>query len=151
MEKLPDIQAAQNEISSTLSEEERLSQRLREAREYLGLSQEAVAEYLNIPRAAVSAFESSKRKVSSLELKSLAKLYRRPYEYFLGADEEAEDIAIAALHRTAHALSPSDRQQVLRFAQFLKQAGPMSEAEKAKTTEPPASASANSTQPGGSS
>lgn len=116
------IEPTQDEKLQASNDEERLSQRLREAREYLGLSQETVAEYLDIPRAAVSAFESAKRKVSSMELKSLAKLYRRPYDYFLGADEE-QDVSIAALHRTAHALSASDREQVLRFAQFLKQTG----------------------------
>ncbi len=132
MEKTPNTQFVPKDTPPLLNDEEHLSQRLREAREYLGLSQETVAEYLNIPRVAVSAFESAKRKVSSLELKSLAKLYRRPYEYFLGADEEVQDTSIAALHRTAHALSPSDRQQVLRFAQFLKQAGAVPKASQSE-------------------
>jgi len=37
------------------TEHERLGSLLREAREYLGLSQEFVAEKLGIPRASVSA------------------------------------------------------------------------------------------------
>jgi len=45
------------------ADEERLSQRLREAREYLGMSQEFVAEHLGLSRASVSAIETTKRKV----------------------------------------------------------------------------------------
>ena len=114
-------------------DQERLSQRLREAREYLGLSQEFVAEQLGIARLAVSAMETSKRKVSSLELKRLAKLYRRPYEYFLGQDDLSEEDRekeehVSALYRTTKDLSPQDREQVLRFAQFLRHAGPLPKA-----------------------
>lgn len=107
-------------------DEERLSQRLREAREYLGLSQEFVAEQLHVPRASVSAIETGKRKVSSLELKRLAQLYKQPISQFLGDDNQAEDTqdeTVRALFRTTRALSDEDRRQVLRFAQFLRQAG----------------------------
>ena len=46
---------------SPAREQERLGALLREAREYLGLSQELVAEKLGIPRASVSAIETGKR------------------------------------------------------------------------------------------
>ena len=106
-------------------EQEQLGAALREAREYLGLSQEFVADKLNIPRASMSAIETGKRKVSSLELKSLAQLYRRPLSHFL-PDEgpaEPEDKTTKALFRTAKSLTKGDQEQVLRFAQFLKRAG----------------------------
>lgn len=104
-----------------------LSQRLREAREYLGLSQETVAEHLDIPRASVSAMEAAKRKVSSVELARLARLYRRPLNFFLpseGEEAEPEDETFRALFRTTRELTDTDRQQVLRFARFLRSAGP---------------------------
>src|SRR5258707_13290553 len=104
-------------------EQERLGNRLRESREYLGLSQEFVAEHLGIPRASISAMENGKRKVSSLELKQLARLYKQPLSYFLGGDEFPSDATFRALYRTAKDLSDQDRRQVLRFAQFLRQAG----------------------------
>jgi DNA-binding XRE family transcriptional regulator len=44
---------------------------VREAREYVGLSQEAVAKALGIPRPSVSSMESGKRKVSMIELQQL--------------------------------------------------------------------------------
>ncbi len=48
--------------------QQRLAERLREAREYLGLSQQFVAEHTSIPRVAISAIENGKRKVEALEL-----------------------------------------------------------------------------------
>jgi transcriptional regulator with XRE-family HTH domain len=110
-------------------EQEILGQRLRDAREYLGLSQEFVAEQLSVPRASISAMETGKRKVSSLELKQLARLYKQTVEYFLGEEEmlpqgQPKDEALLALYRTTKDLSSEDRQQVLRFAQFLRASGP---------------------------
>lgn len=106
---------------------EQLGNRLREAREFLGYSQEYVADRLGIPRASVSAIETGKRKVSSLELKQLSQLYKRPVEELLadGETDETADETVAALFRTAQALSSDDREQLLRFAEFLRAAGPV--------------------------
>ena len=102
-----------------------MGERLKEAREFLGLSQEVVAEALDIPRASVSAMENGKRKVSSLELKRLAKLYRRPAQFFLGEEtlQAPADKTIEALFRATKELSARDKEQVLSFAQFLQSAG----------------------------
>src|SRR5438105_3392908 len=81
------------------SDQDLLCRRLKDAREYLGLSQEGVAEHLGIPRAAVSAIETGKRRVSSLELKKLAKLYRRDYNFFLESDEGREPAQDSELSR----------------------------------------------------
>jgi transcriptional regulator with XRE-family HTH domain len=106
-----------------------LGQRLKEAREYLGLSQEFVADQLGVPRASLSAMETGRRKVSSLELKQLARLYKQTVQYFYGEDEtlpqaQPNDEAMLAIFRTANDLTVEDRQQVLRFAQFLRASGP---------------------------
>ncbi|MBA2681648.1 MAG: helix-turn-helix transcriptional regulator [Ktedonobacteraceae bacterium] len=117
---------SEDQISGAEEEQEQLGRRLRESREYIGLSQEFVAERLGIPRASISAMETGKRKVSSLELKHLAHLYKRSVTSLLGEDtqeEQAEDATVRALFRTARELSEQDRQQLLRFAQFLRQVG----------------------------
>ena len=101
-----------------------LGQKLREAREYIGLSQEEVAEHLQIPRASISALESGKRKVSALELDQFAQLYKRPISFFYEKEamvEDPRDETMQALFRTTAALSPKDRQQLLLFAKFLRQ------------------------------
>jgi DNA-binding XRE family transcriptional regulator len=99
-----------------------LARRLRESREYLGLSQEAVADRLGVPRASVSAMEAGKRKVSSMELRDLARLYRTSIAQLLG-EESDQDPVVGALYRTARNLTQEDREQVLRFAEFLRSAG----------------------------
>lgn len=98
-----------------------LAARLREAREYLGLSQEEVARHLDLSRASISAIEAGKRRVQSLELRDLARLYRTTVEYLLGEDPETDPVA-EALFRTTKGLDEEDRRQVLRFAQFLREA-----------------------------
>jgi transcriptional regulator with XRE-family HTH domain len=106
------------------SEPQLLGQRLREAREALGLPQAAVADHLNIPRPSVSDLEAGRRRVTFLELKQLAALYRRPLSYFSGEDTDIHDETSQALYRTTAQLNDDDREQVLRFAQFLRDAGP---------------------------
>lgn len=109
-----------------LSEPERLGQLLREARESLGFPQGVVADHLGIPRPSVSDMESGRRKVTFLELKQLAALYRRPISYFSGEEVygDVSDETTVELFRAASDLSDQDREQVLRFAQFLRDAGP---------------------------
>ena len=111
-----------DEPESDASEQIELAKRLRDAREYIGLLQEDVAAALEIPRASVSAIESGKRRVSSLELRRLGRLYRRPVAWLLG-EEGAEVDMNAPLYRATAALSDQDKEQVLRFAEFLAGAG----------------------------
>lgn len=96
-----------------------LAARLREAREFLGLSQADVAAALEVPRTSVSALECGHRNVTGLELRRLARLYRRPVAWLLGEDAELDDELLAA----TRLLSETDRAQVLRFAEFLAGAG----------------------------
>ena len=99
-----------------------LSNRLREAREYLGFSQEEVANYLGVPRTALTSIEAGTRKVDALELTKLASLYKRPVAHFTGEEIEEEygDQDVAHLARKAKELSPEDRAELGRFADFLR-------------------------------
>ena len=103
-----------------------LGKRLKDAREAIGLPQAAVADHLGIPRPSVSDIETGRRRVAFFELKQLAALYRKPLSHFSEdeSDDDAVDATTQALFRTASELSDGDRQQVLRFAQFLQEAGP---------------------------
>lgn len=105
------------------SDEERrqLGERLRQAREYLGLSQEDVATYLKVPRTALTGVESGQRRVEAIELKRLAELYRQPVSYFTGEDAAAALPAdVAHLARAAAKLSVKDREELGRFAEYLR-------------------------------
>jgi transcriptional regulator with XRE-family HTH domain len=98
-----------------------LAARLKEAREYVGLSQEDVAQILKIPRSAISLIEKGERKVDALELKQLAQIYQRNIDHFTGAAPEAElPEEIAHLARTASTLTTKDLNELKSFAQFLQ-------------------------------
>jgi transcriptional regulator with XRE-family HTH domain len=105
------------------SDRETLGDRLRAAREYVGMKQEEVARYLGIPRTALSNIEGGQRKVDALELARLAKLYQRPASWFTeqGTATDSEWPAeVAHVARAAAALSSQDQQELARFADFLK-------------------------------
>lgn len=101
---------------------EALGRRLREAREYLNLSQEEVGRRLGIPRAAVSLIESGQRKVEAIELSRFAREYKRLTSYFTddapGASDLPQEVAFAA--RAVQGLSGQDLAEVARFAEFLR-------------------------------
>lgn len=95
--------------------------RLRQAREYLNYSQEEVATALAVARPAVTHMESGTRKVESLELEKLAKLYGRSVDYFLSGQEEfSADDKVAFAARTLHGLSGRDLEEVTKFANYLR-------------------------------
>lgn len=99
-----------------------LAERIRVERRYVGLSQADVANALSIPRAAVSALETGKRRVTGLELKRLAELFGTSVDRLLGRDMAADETT-TALFRATKALTEADKEQVLRFAEFLRGAG----------------------------
>jgi transcriptional regulator with XRE-family HTH domain len=97
-----------------------LGSRLKEMREYLSLSQEEIAQLLQIPRSAISLIENGERKVEALELKKFAEIYQCPIDYFTGGpSEKSTSPDIAFLAKAAAKLGPKDRGELLRFAQFL--------------------------------
>ena len=104
-------------------ERTKLAERLREAREYLGFSQDQVAQHLGISRSALSNIETGQRKVEAVELKRLAALYKRSQTYFTGelaSQTEALPSDVEHLARKASALTPKDREELTRFADFLR-------------------------------
>jgi transcriptional regulator with XRE-family HTH domain len=100
----------------------KLGARLKDVREYLNFSQQYVSERTGIPRSAISDLERGVRRVDGLELKKLARLYRYPVGFFLDEQVDAVpgDHAVAALARALTGLTEVDREQVLRFAEFLR-------------------------------
>lgn len=101
-----------------------LAQRLRQAREYVGLSQDEVADALNLSRPAVTNMESGQRKVEATELQTMSTLYGRTVNYFLNGTEIAAESQVAFLARAVHGLTKSDVEELSRFATFLRNAPP---------------------------
>ena len=98
-----------------------LGERLREAREYLGFSQEEIAAHLGVSRSALSLIETGQRKVDALELKKLAAVYKRPVTHFTGEEPVATfGTDVNHLARKVSELSAEDREELSRFADFLR-------------------------------
>lgn len=96
-----------------------LGRRIREAREYRGFSQEDVAAVLGISRSAVSLVESGGRRLDVLEIGKLAKLFGCSIDELTAEPDKRTDASIQMLARAAATLSAEDREEVVRFAQFL--------------------------------
>jgi len=77
---------------------EELARRIKASREAAGLSQEAVAQALSIPRSAVAQIEASNRRVSTLELERIAYLVGHSVSDFVQESFD-EATALAALFR----------------------------------------------------
>lgn len=102
-----------------------LGSRLKEARDYLELSQDEVAKALDLPRSAISLIEAGQRKVEAMELKRLAEIYQRPIGHFTGESASGTPMPETVQHlaRAAAKLTDKDREELLRFAEFLQVRG----------------------------
>lgn len=119
----------QNQMDESKIDRIRLGEKLREAREYLSLSQDEVSKIIGIPRAAISLIETGQRKVDALELKEFARLYQRQVSYFTGEEIVAESTSsgVGYLPRAFQELSKKDQEELVRFAEFLKSRNAASE------------------------
>lgn len=100
-----------------------LASKLKDAREYLNLSQQFVADQMAMSRSAVSDIERGSRKVDSLELKRFATLYRLSVTHLLGVEDSemaGADPTAAALARATNDMGEQDKRQLLKFAEFLR-------------------------------
>jgi len=108
--------------NNQLSQRIEMAARLKEAREYLGLSQDEVAGVLELSRTAITNIESGQRKVEAVELDRLAKLYGQTVDFLLNGtqDSKATEERVRFYARTFKDLSEGDLKEVARFAQFLR-------------------------------
>ena len=98
-----------------------LAKRLKEARINCGITQEAVARTLGLPRTAIVQIEASNRSVSTLELTEFARLYRRPISSFL-EEVEDEDVLVA-LCRAAEDFHdrPEMHEEIARYVDICRE------------------------------
>ena len=73
--------------------------RIKELREQSGISQQRLAEFLNIPRPAISQIESGERKISAEELKKLSDIFCIPLDSLLNLEKAPEIILEEAKKR----------------------------------------------------
>jgi transcriptional regulator with XRE-family HTH domain len=111
-----------------------IAQRLREAREYVGLSQEHVAQALGLSRPAITNIETGNRRVEAVELDKLATLYRQSVSFLLSGEDAvgAMPTQVQFLARAVRGLSSKDMEEVARFASFLKRSSDAKPSKKPK-------------------
>jgi len=82
-------------------------------RERLGMTQEAVAEKIGIPRSAVSDIETGKRELSASELFRLTELFGESLDYLLGLEDDQPEEELVMLR--AEEVTSAARAEVNRF------------------------------------
>jgi Zn-dependent peptidase ImmA (M78 family)/DNA-binding XRE family transcriptional regulator len=99
-----------------------LGARLKDARTNCGLTQEAAAEALGLPRTAIVHIEAGKRSVSTLELEKFADIYQKPVASFF-AETQAEDDALVAIYRISPDFkeAPDSQQELARCVAICQQ------------------------------
>ena len=90
-----------------------LGQRLQDARRARGLTQQEVADSLELARTTVTALEKGERRIRSDELISLAGLYGRPVSSFVRSRAPSAEFAVQ-FRTSINRASSSEAQQALR-------------------------------------
>lgn len=94
-----------------------IGERLKEAREYLNLTQEQVAKILNIGRDAIIRIEKGMRKITSEELLNFSKIYKISVNELLNANEESY-YNNQAFARGFEKLSEKDKKEIIDLIKF---------------------------------
>lgn len=99
----------------------RIAERIRDAREYLELSVDELAEMLAMETSALGAIEAGKVPVTAGVLADISRCTGRGLEFFTGtvAANVAEQ-RTAFLARAAETLSDRDMGELQRFATYLR-------------------------------
>ena len=93
-----------------------IAARLRKARIESALSQQQVADWLDVRRPAVAEIESGKRAVKSTELVRLADLYGKSLRWLVQGADSAEERLAGVLFRTGVQEDVSLRREVAKLA-----------------------------------
>lgn len=101
--------------------------RIKFLRENLKLSQEELAEKLNLSKGIISLYEQEKRKPSLEILIKLSEIFNVSIDYILGrTDLKNESIPIAASTKDNIDLSDvcdEDKEAIMRFVEMAKNKG----------------------------
>ena len=92
--------------------------RLKDARKYLNLTQEYVAQYVGIPRTAISAIESGERNVSIDELKKFSEIYGLTCDQIVHGEDENQEVKVFA--RIYTELPETDKMEIQNLLEFKK-------------------------------
>ena len=95
-----------------------LGTRLREAREYLGLTQDDVAKLVGVSRVIITNIEAGTRKVSAEELSKLSKIYGWTMEELIEGEKKEKNMPMFA--RAFSELSEEYQKEIINLIKFKK-------------------------------
>ena len=102
-----------------------VSERIKQRRDKLGMTQTQLAKAAQLTPAAISQFESGARKPAFDTLSSLADALKVTTDYLLGKkaqgyDDLLADPKVSVMFRGIMKLSEEDKKTMLEFYQFLR-------------------------------
>ena len=101
----------------------KISERLKLAREFAGLSQVQAAKLLDVSRPAISEIEASRRNVTSAELVQFCDIYDVDVNWLLGevdSDNDDVDSKIQLAAREISKMSDSDKDKLFKILLAMK-------------------------------
>lgn len=96
-----------------------LGQRIRRARERIGMSQEAFAVAVERDQKAVSEYENGKRKLPATELPTFARVLGVPVSYFFEGDFQVDDLDQLLLQEFHTLPTQEDKQAAIQAVQLI--------------------------------
>jgi transcriptional regulator with XRE-family HTH domain len=103
-----------------MTNDSNLAKRLKNAREYLHLSQEYVAKQIGMHRTSLVAIEAGTRKVSSEELRRFSEIYGWTADELLFGKEEPKAEKLQIFARSFEELTDQDQQEILNLIEFKR-------------------------------
>lgn len=99
----------------------RMGSRLREAREFLGWTQEAAAQRLGITREYLSQLETGKRRIPLRLLARVADVFGRPESWFFGSGEPTGSLGLLLRQTEKAPLSDETKKALARFVDLCEE------------------------------
>ena len=96
-----------------------LGQRIRQARDNIGMSQRDFSEAVGKDQTAISEYETGKRKVSAVELSIFANVLQVPVSYFYEGDIQPDDLEHILLREFRALPNIEAKQHVLQMVRAL--------------------------------
>lgn len=105
--------------NETLMDQVELGKRIRQARERIGMSQEALAEGVARDQKAVSEYENGKRKLPATDIPLFARVLGVPVSYFFEGEFEINDLDQILLQIFHSLPTHEDKHTAIQAVQLL--------------------------------
>ncbi len=99
-----------------------IGERIRSARERVGLTQETLATAIGKDQRAIWEYETGKRKIAATDLEAFARVLSTPVNYFFGDNLSLDDLDLLMLHELRRLPTSDDRQIAIRMIRLFAEA-----------------------------